>query len=101
MGEGHVTDASIVELAENPHAVLDGMAPFEPNQRSQFAAFPSVNNVFRGFSEHKRLRVPADDVVPYGIDYRSRVLGCLVLTGVPPGYVSCKKLRAHVPFLQA
>ena len=45
MGERHVTDAELVEVAQQTHAVLNGVAAFDTHQRRDFALFVNADDV--------------------------------------------------------
>ena len=84
-GEGHVTDAEIVESAEALEGVFDGVAALEPEQDAELSRGAGGEDVSGGEAEGEVGRVSADLLVD-GFDEGEGAVGEMAgeLVGLDP-----------------
>ena len=95
VGEGHVTDAQNIIVAQKAQTVLNGVAAFNPHQRGDLPAAVRAFDVVRRGGVDKGIRVAFDDVVADGIYHFERTVRRRFVPGVFRAHVNREKLGAH------
>ena len=98
--ERHVAHAQIVVIAQQPEAVFDGVAAFDPHQRGDFSPGVRLFDLFCGGRQDEIVGITSNNVVAHRIDHLQRAVGRPVAIYIRGRHVDREELRPHAAFLE-